>query len=488
MVGPGQTGTWEIVEGSGKFEDKHDPNTRVTQMSYGTNTYRWNISYRGCNLYDDVTITNNSPTVANAGNDIHVCGDEVRLNANNPSVGSGEWSLVSGNADFSDKSNSKSRVTNLGFGPNTLRWTTTNGKCTTLDEVIVYNDKAQAYAGVDQEVYRDSTTLVANKPTRGEGRWIILGGSGTFDDPTKAQTRVRDLSGGVNTFRWTITNSGCKASDEVSITYYEMPDPEFDVNKDNGCPPLSVQFYNESIKANSNFTWNFGDDNVSTHENPRHTFYESGEYTVKLKTKAPDGSTVTEDTTIKVHDVPKASFDVAPEHLYIPEQHLQCYDMSVDAERYLWHFGDGSTSEEPSPKYHYQDTGTFDIRLEVWSPHECYDDTTIRKAVDVDQSGKIKFPSGFTPNPDGPVGGHYNENSRKNNVFHPIAKGVKEYHLQIFNRWGVMVFKSDKLDIGWDGYYQGKPAEEGVYIYKVQGRFNNGKRFEKVGDFVLIRK
>ncbi|MEF8983082.1 MAG: PKD domain-containing protein [Bacteroidales bacterium] len=487
-VGPGQTGTWEVVEGSGEFEDPHDPKTKVTNMSHGSNTYRWNISYRGCNLYDEVTIVNNSPTEANAGNNIHVCGDEVRLNANEPSIGTGEWSLVSGDADFSDKTNAKSRVTNLGFGPNTLRWTTTNGNCTTLDEVIVYNDKAQVYAGVDQEVYRDSTTLVANKPTRGEGKWIILGGSGTFDDPTKAQSRVRDLSGGVNTFRWTITNNGCKVSDEVSITYYVMPEPEIDVNKDNGCPPLSVQFYNESIKRNSDFTWDFDDDNISTHENPRHTFYEPGEYTVKLKTKAPDGSTVTEDTTIVVHDVPEARFDVAPEHLYIPEQHLQCYDMSIDADRYLWHFGDGATSDEPSPKHMYQDTGNYNIRLEVWSPNECYDDTIITNAVDVDQSGKIKFPSGFTPNSDGPVGGHYNENSRENNVFHPIAKGVEEYHLQIFNRWGVMVFESDKLDVGWDGYYQDKLAQEGVYIYKVQGRFNNGNRFEKVGDFVLIRK
>jgi gliding motility-associated-like protein len=162
--------------------------------------------------------------------------------------------------------------------------------------------------------------------------------------------------------------------------------------------------------------------------------------------------------------------------------------MSIDADRYRWHFGDGSTSDEPSPKHMYQDTGTYNIRLEVWSHNNCYDDTTINDVVTVEQSGKIKFPSGFTPNPHGPVGGHYDENSRKNDVFHPIAKGVDEYTLQIFNRWGVMVFQSNKLEVGWDGYYQGKPAPEGVYIYKVHGVFNNGKRFEKVGDFVLIRK
>ena len=488
LPGPGQSGHWEVVEGSGSFEDPGDPNSKVTQMSYGTNVFRWNISYKSCNLYDEVTITNNMPTRANAGQDIHVCGDQVRLNAVSTSIGAGRWSLVSGQADFDDKTDASTLVSNLGFGSNTLRWKTTHGNCTSLDDINVYNDRASAYAGVDQEVYRDSTTLVANSVTRGEGEWIILGGSGTFASPDASQTLVRDLSPGVNTFRWTINNNGCISSDEVSITYYEMPDPEFDVDSDHGCPPLSVQFYNESLKVNSNFTWQFGDGNTSVNENPRHTYYQPGEYEVNLKTQGPDGTTVTEDTIITVHDLPEADFDVAPEVLYIPEQHLQCYDMSIDADRYKWHFGDDSISTEPSPMHHYRDTGTYDIRLEVWSRYNCYDDTVRHDLVTVEQSGKIRFPSGFTPNPHGPVGGHYNVNSRDNDVFHPIVKGVDEYHMEIFNRWGVKVFSSDKVEVGWDGYYQGKPAEEGVYIYKVHGTYNNGTRFEKVGDFVLIRK
>jgi gliding motility-associated-like protein len=162
--------------------------------------------------------------------------------------------------------------------------------------------------------------------------------------------------------------------------------------------------------------------------------------------------------------------------------------MSVDADQYLWHFGDDSTSRLPSPMHQYRDTGTYNIRLEVWSEYGCYDDTTKTDAVTVEQSGRIRFPSGFTPNANGPQGGHYNVNSKDNDVFHPIVKGVQEYHLEIFNRWGVMVFRSDKVEIGWDGYYQGKLAEEGVYIYKVHGTYNNGTRFEKVGDFVLIRR
>lgn len=484
----GQTGYWEIVEGSASFEDENDPKTKVSGLNYGRNVLRWNIEKNGCTLYDEVTIRNNSPTVAFAGDDMHVCGDETRLNAQEPTIGTGEWSLVSGTAEIEDKYSANSEVSGLGFGPNTLRWTTKHNGCTSIDEVTVYNDLATAYAGEDQSVYKPEAYLVGNTPSLGNGQWIILGGSGTFENADSAQTIVSDLSPGVNTFRWTINNNGCIASDEVSITYYEMPDVRFTVDTDDGCPPLKVQFLNQSLNANSQFEWDFGDNNISTHENPVHTYYESGEYNVELSTTGPDGSEVTADTTIVVHNVPQAKFDIAPEELYIPEQHLQCYNMSIDAERFRWEFGDGNTSEEENPMHQYQDTGSYPIELHVWSEHECYDSTRKANAVTVKQSGKIKFPSGFTPNTEGPVGGRYNPNSKDNDIFHPIAKGVDEYRLEIFNRWGVLVFSTESIEIGWDGYFEGKLAPEGVYIYKVSGRYNNGQTFEKVGDFVLIRK
>ncbi|WP_292484919.1 PKD domain-containing protein, partial [Methanohalobium sp.] len=313
----GQTGYWEIVEGSASFEDENDPKTKVTGLNYGRNVLRWNIEKNGCTLYDEVTIQNNSPTVAFAGDDMHVCGDETRLNAQEPTIGTGEWSLVSGTAEIEDKYSANSKVKGLGFGPNTLRWTTKHNGCTSIDEVIVYNDLATAYAGEDQSVYEPEAYMVGNTPSRGDGEWIILGGSGTFEHPDSAQTKVSDLAPGENTFRWKITNNSCVAFDEVSITYYEMPKVEFTLDTNEGCPPLTVQFLNKSLNANSQFTWDFGDNNISKHENPRHTYYSPGEYTVELSTTGPDGSKVTDDTTVIVHNKPEADFEVAPHEVYI---------------------------------------------------------------------------------------------------------------------------------------------------------------------------
>jgi gliding motility-associated-like protein len=68
----------------------------------------------------------------------------------------------------------------------------------------------------------------------------------------------------------------------------------------------------------------------------------------------------------------------------------------------------------------------------------------------------LTFPNAFSPNGDG-----------LNDVFRPVAGGAgpDQYSLQIFNRWGELVFLSSDWREGWDGTYQGKPAELGVYVW-----------------------
>ena len=69
-----------------------------------------------------------------------------------------------------------------------------------------------------------------------------------------------------------------------------------------------------------------------------------------------------------------------------------------------------------------------------------------------------------------------------------MVKGVEEYHLEVYNRWGIMVFSSNEVHKGWDGYYKNEPAREDVYIFRVYGKYNNGRSFDFAMDFLLIRK
>ena len=63
-----------------------------------------------------------------------------------------------------------------------------------------------------------------------------------------------------------------------------------------------------------------------------------------------------------------------------------------------------------------------------------------------------------------------------------------DFDLFIFNRWGEIVWESHDVDVGWDGTYNGKPVQQGVYQWKVQVKnpFNDDKETFN-GSFSVLR-
>lgn len=92
---------------------------------------------------------------------------------------------------------------------------------------------------------------------------------------------------------------------------------------------------------------------------------------------------------------------------------------------------------------------------------------------------KIFFPNAFSPNGDG-----------ANDTFKPVADCSLKYSMQIYNKWGTVVFSTEDLSEGWDGNYNGAEAPAGNYSYIVfyAGRLNEVS-FEETyrGSFKLVR-
>ena len=99
----------------------------------------------------------------------------------------------------------------------------------------------------------------------------------------------------------------------------------------------------------------------------------------------------------------------------------------------------------------------------------------------------VVFPNAFSPGTDGSTGGYYDATAMDNNIFFPYTKGVSEFKLQIFNRWGELIFETEDFKQGWDGYYHGKLCQSDVYIWKADIKFDNNKRFTQSGDVTLLR-
>lgn len=95
----------------------------------------------------------------------------------------------------------------------------------------------------------------------------------------------------------------------------------------------------------------------------------------------------------------------------------------------------------------------------------------------VPNQGQLYFPNAFTPNGDG-----------LNDVFTYRANLVESVTLQIFNRWGELMFSTDQLDVGWDGTYQGTVAPQGTYVYKAQVQDQLGNDFTQTGQVLLLQR
>jgi len=252
-----------------------------------------------------------------------------------------------------------------------------------------------------------------------------------------------------------------------------------------GCTPLKIQFYNKHTDYDS-CRWVFGDGGSSFAGNPEWIFDLEGEYRVTLEIYKANVLSATASMMISVHPRPAARFEIYPEKAIIPDDEIRFMNYSKDAVRYAWNFGDGSKSDLFEPLHRYKEYGNYNISLVVSSEYGCSDSLQVKNPFN--GSGYyIDFPNAFIPNADGPSGGLYSSRSDESaQIFHPSCTGVSDYHLKIFSKIGILIFESNDVNIGWDGYFNGQMSKPGVYIWKVRGNFINGEPFTKMGDVTLL--
>lgn len=93
---------------------------------------------------------------------------------------------------------------------------------------------------------------------------------------------------------------------------------------------------------------------------------------------------------------------------------------------------------------------------------------------------EVYAPDVFTPNGDG-----------TNDYFLPKGKYLQSYELRVYNRWGEVVFATRNIDEGWDGFYRGKPADQGAYgfviLYASKTRYEEDLQKVAKGHLLLVR-
>jgi gliding motility-associated-like protein len=144
---------------------------------------------------------------------------------------------------------------------------------------------------------------------------------------------------------------------------------------------------------------------------------------------------------------------------------------SINGNEYQWYFYDSlTTNPEPVIRLDtsaidtvYYTPGKYTVKLISYSEENCVDSASLTITV---ANSTIDWPNVFTPNTFSP------NDDGLNDYFKPYFNSIKKFHISIFSRWGVEVYKFDG-DVnywdGWDGRIKGSgfKAPVGVYYYVV---------------------
>lgn len=165
--------------------------------------------------------------------------------------------------------------------------------------------------------------------------------------------------------------------------------------------------------------------------------------------------------TIAVNQMPKPEIFIGNDTIICKNHWLK----APIAQNYLWSNGSSSNS------INVTETGTYWVRIKQ---NNCFNSDTIILEECLELSDYI--PTAFTPNADG-----------TNNEFMPIIFNSKQIKLQIYNRWGELIYQEISNQPSWNGNYLNQACQEGIYLYQLSITDLKGRKYFKNGLVNLLR-
>ncbi len=306
-------------------------------------------------------------------------------------------------------------------------------------------------------------TLLVDSLSGGDGAYAYQWSDGGTTTPELTDSILVDA-----TYCVTVAD-GCETPLVTScadITVLNTPPLEVTADTTLGCRPFEVAFTLRDTTGGANVLWSFGDGVTSaTGAMVSHIYDFSTRFDVNATVTWPNGCIT--DTTlfdlVEVIPVPTAEFGYKPEPLTIFEPEARFFELAGPNEiGYAWDFFEFGTSEEPEPVITFpNDIGrSYPVQLVVWNELGCAD--TLLREISVDDAFLTHIPNTFTPNGDA-----------LNEEFMILGNDLsdEEFELNIFDRWGKVVFSSTNPGLGWNGQLPGGvAAQEGVYVWRLKAR------------------
>jgi len=382
-------------------------------------------------------------------------------NVNNDSIVKKTWYY--GN-DSAKQLNSLSGIQfpAIGAYPIQLKLESNAGCNAALKKIVNVNPNPKALISVDDSMQCQSTNVYnfTSNATLSKGNIILY--DWNFGDATRTnlQQPFPKTYSAPQTYTVVlkiISDSAC--SDSAQLKVQVLANPKLNT------PIAIAACLNDSVLFSvnpapgsgsiANYKWSFGDGNTGQNQNTKHLYALAGSYKAKVLASNALNCTDSAFVNLKIVDNPKADYAFVHYKRDPSGIRFLFLDRSTKATNWQWQFGNTGSSILQDPDYYFSDTGTVKIKLIVSNQNVCYD--TIERLLPILEQIDFFFPNVFTPNNNGLNEG-FGLSSTQYNL-------VKDYRLQVFNRWGEKLFESNDKTVEWL-VADDKNILQGVYIYK----------------------
>ena len=237
----------------------------------------------------------------------------------------------------------------------------------------------------------------------------------------------------------------------------------------NHCHRDSILFVDQSTNGAAYWQWQFGDGTTSNLQNPNHLFNNPGNFDVEL---------IVTDTFGCVNSITKnVQIDESPSYSVNPQ------DTTVVMGEYVQITTSGGIQHVWSPSTGLDDSTLAPPIAQPWQDQiyrvQTLTDDTCQQIdtviINISDDFTLFMPNAFSPNNDG-----------KNDFYKIGGLGILEMHLQIYNRFGELVFETQDKNELWDGSFNGKTNANTSYRYKILVTYYNGQIKSKQGSITLL--
>lgn len=274
--------------------------------------------------------------------------------------------------------------------------------------------------------------------------------------------------------------SNCSASGTVQVTVYPLPAGSITSSIDRHCIPFCSVLSLKTAATNNApiVSTSFSDGTAYSGSSDSICFNRAGTYTVSARFTDSRGCSAKSELLIHAYPLPLADFEYSPPRPVAGFEPVHFTNTSSGEQITQWNWFFDAAGEAKvllqHPSRVYDDAGSHPVAMIVTNAWGCSD--TAVKYINVFSDFSLYVPNAFTPDGD-----------QLNEIFQPKGIGIGAYELQVFNRWGELIFSSTDFTRGWDGTYKGQPCKVDTYAWKISLQNTFGQTRKTEGHVSLIR-